>query len=122
MEKKYSTVIMNEEIVKKFKEAQTCLVRLEKQLKDKKLQIKYKESEIRQLRFIIQNLDIDSILTTYKQQFPFHKPFVYWKALRGMFDGVNESELKRVLKQHWINMYVRWQLQPPKLLPKNKIK
>ena len=112
---------MNEEIVQKFKEAQTCLVRLEKQLKNKKLQIKYKESEIRQLRFIMstkQNLDINSILSTYKQQFPFHKPFVYWKALKGMFDGVNESELKRVLKQHCINMYVRWQLQPPKVLTK----
>ena len=108
---------MNEEIVQKFKEAQTCLVRLEKQLKNKKLQIKYKESEIRQLRFIMstkQNLDINSILSTYKQQFPFHKPFIYWKSLINILSTFNQTELKKALKSHDISKYVKWQIQPPK--------
>ena len=108
-------------------EAKVCLVRLEKKLNERKIELASKELQIEQLRLITRSphvsspasavagmvMDIDSIIDSYKQQFLFHKPFMYWKALINLLSMFNQTELKKALRLHDISKYVKWQIQPP---------
>ena len=107
-------------------EAKVCLARLEKKLNERKIELASKELQIEQLRLITRCkkessplpgavvFDIDTIIESYKKQFPLHKPFIYWKSLINILSTFNQTELKKALKSHDISKYVKWQIQPPK--------